>query len=97
MPSAKPDKLRPVGHEEWLGERARFALTMLRDCTEVNPEKRGGVPVLKGTRFTLAQLLAEIAEGRNVQELSEDFELDLETIKQFLEGLSICFDHSFYK
>jgi uncharacterized protein (DUF433 family) len=92
-----PAKYRPLSPEEWLAERARHAMLMLRDCAEVNPRKRGGVPVLKGTRFTLAQILAEIAEGRSVTELAEDFDLDLEIIKQFLEGLSIYFDRPAFR
>jgi uncharacterized protein (DUF433 family) len=92
-----PAKYRPLSHEEWLSERARYAVLMLRDCTEVNPRKRSGIPVLKGTRFTLAQILAEIAEGRSVTELAEDFDLDLELIKGFLEGLSICFDRPAFR
>ncbi len=79
-------------HEEWIAERTKQALLQLRTCTEVNARKRGGVPVLKGTRFTLSQLLAEIAEGRSVAEIAEDFELDLAMIKQFLEGLALYLD-----
>jgi uncharacterized protein (DUF433 family) len=85
----------PPSHEEWLAERARYAVAMLRDCTEVNPKKCGGVPVLKGTRFSLAQVLAEIAEGRSVSELAEDFELEPAMIKEFLEGMAIALDRPF--
>lgn len=82
-------------HEEWLAERARYGLSMLRDCTEINPKKCGGVPVLRGTRFSLAQILAEIAEGRSVSELAEDFELEPALIKEFLEGMAIVLDRPF--
>ena len=93
----RPWPYLPSNHEEWLAERARYAILMLRDCTEVNPKKRGGVPVLKGTRFTLAQILAEIAEGRSIVDLAEDFELDSELIKEFLEGIAISLDRPFYQ
>ena len=85
----------PPSHEEWLADRARYAISMLRDCTEVNPRKCGGVPVLKGTRFSLAQILAEIAEGKSVSELAEDFELQPALIKEFLEGMAIALDRPF--
>ena len=85
----------PPSHEEWLAERARSRLSMLRDCTEVNPKKCGGVPVLRGTRFSLAQVLAEIAEGRSVSEMAEDFELKPALIKEFLEGMAIVLDRPF--
>jgi uncharacterized protein (DUF433 family) len=93
-PTSATESGRP-GHEEWLAERARCALSMLRDCTEVNPRKCGGVPVLKGTRFSLAQVLAEIAEGRSVTELAEDFDLEPALIKEFLEGMAIALDRPF--
>jgi uncharacterized protein (DUF433 family) len=96
LPKPGP-RYRLVSHEEWLAERARHAASMLRNCVEMNPRKRGGIPVLKGTRFTLAQILAEIAEGRDVNELAEDFELDLELIKEFLHGLAICLDRPAFK
>jgi uncharacterized protein (DUF433 family) len=68
---------------------------MLRDCTQVNPRKCGGIPVLKGTRFSLAQVLAEIAEGRSVSELAEHFKLEPAMIKEFLEGMAIALDRPF--
>jgi uncharacterized protein (DUF433 family) len=84
-----------IALDEWIAQRATDATLMLRNCAEVSPSKRGGVPVLKGTRFTLAQVLAEIAEGKSVPELAEDFELDLELIKEFLHGLAILLDRSY--
>jgi uncharacterized protein (DUF433 family) len=80
---------------EWLIERARFSLLSLRDCVEVNPNKRGGVPVLRGTRFTVAQLFAEIGEGRSIGDIAEDFELDLAVIKELFESFSIQLDRPF--
>src|SRR5260370_38348950 len=74
--------------EEWLLERARFAARLLRNCVEVHPNKRGGIPVLLGTRYTVAQLFAEMAGGRSIQDIAEGFDLDLESIKAPLPGLS---------
>ncbi len=75
-------------------ERAQTSLRMLSECVEIHPAKRGAVPVLRGTRFTLAQLLAELAEGnRTLNEIAEDFDLDAATARAFLEGLSIYLDH----
>ena len=85
-------KMRWMSHDAWLGQRARLAAVMLRGCAEYNPQKCGGVPVLRGTRFTLAQFLAELADGRNVFEISEDFDIDAETAVEFLRGLSIYLD-----
>ncbi len=81
-----------VGIDEWLAERMAYASQKLRECVEVNPKRRGGIPVLKGTRFTLGQLLGELADGRSLPCIAEDFELDLQILEQFLRGLSICLD-----
>lgn len=81
-----------VGIDEWLAERMLYASHVLRECVDVDPKRRGGIPVLKGTRFTLAQLLAELADGRSLPCIAEDFELDLQILEQFMRGLSICLD-----
>ncbi len=81
-----------LSQEAWLAERMRWAASALRDCVEVNPNKRGGIPVLKGTRFTIAQLFAELADGRNVVDVAEAFELDLDSVKTLLQGLSTHLD-----
>jgi uncharacterized protein (DUF433 family) len=80
---------------EWLAERTKHAILMIRDCVEVNPNKRGGVPVLKGTRFTVAQLFAELGEGRSLGEIAEDFELDPTMMKKLMESFAIQLDRPF--
>lgn len=91
---AKDAKLTPVAltAEEWLADRLRLAARMLTDCVEANPRKRSGIPVIKGSRVTLAQVLAELADDHRVSELSDDFEIDVELLRKFLEGLAIYLD-----
>jgi len=36
-----------VGIDEWLAERMVYASLKLRECVEVNPKRRGGIPVLE--------------------------------------------------
>jgi uncharacterized protein (DUF433 family) len=83
--------------EAWLAERARWAASVLRDCVEIDPQKRSGVPVLKGSRFTVAQMFAELAEGRSIVEIAENFDLDLEIMKQLLQGFSANIDRPMSK
>lgn len=87
-----PQQGRFHSAEEWVGERARDALTHLRDCTEVNADTRGGVPVLRGTRIPVAHILAEMSEGLSLGELADDFGLDRRMLQRLLMGLSIQFD-----
>ncbi len=85
-------EMRPVPHEKWIAERTNQAMLMLRETVAIDPLIRGGIPVLKGTRFTIPQLLAEIAEGRSVEQISRAFSLDVEQIRDFLHGLAIYLD-----
>ena len=84
IPSAQPD--------QWLVERTRHAARELSDCVEINPDKLGGVPVLKGTRISVAQVLAEIGEGQSVEAVADDFDLDVELVKRLVTGLAVCLD-----
>jgi uncharacterized protein (DUF433 family) len=81
-----------VGVEEWLAFRWKCAALALRDSVEIDSRKRGGIPVVRGTRFTISQLLAEIADDRSLSEIANELELDLVLLEQFLRGLSICLD-----
>ena len=78
--------------EAWLAERARWAASALRGSVEIDPTKRSGIPVLKGTRFTISQLFAELADGRSILEIAENFDLDLATMKQLLQGFATHLD-----
>ncbi len=41
----------------------------------------GGKPCIRGHRFTIAQLLGELADGRTLREISEDFDINYDNIK----------------
>ncbi len=69
---------------EWVAERMRYATLTLWRHVEMDPEKRAGVPVLRGTRFTVAQLLAELAEDRRMSEIASAFRLDKDQLQQVL-------------
>lgn len=69
-----------------------FTSLALRGVVEIDPEKRGGVPVIAGTRFTVSQLLAELAENPLLNDVCDDLDLPHETTKAMLHGLSIELD-----
>jgi uncharacterized protein (DUF433 family) len=85
-----PDAAQEISTGGWRAERAAHAAVMLGHCVEVNPSKCGGVPVFRGTRFTLARFLAELADERSVTDIACNFDLDEEVLNQFLRGLSLC-------
>lgn len=55
-------------------------------------DKCGGKPVLVGTRITVAQFLAELAEGRSVSRFAEAFDLHLDVCTGALEELAQYLD-----
>ena len=87
-----PSSIAGADAPQWLVERTRHAARELDDCVEVNPDKLGGVPVLKGSRISVAQILAEIAEGQTVEAVADDFDLDVAQVKRLVTGLSVSLD-----
>ena len=63
---------------------------------EVDPLRAGGKPVLKGTRFTIAQILSQIRDGDSIDDLASNLNLDKENIKLFFRELDIVFSQMFY-
>ncbi len=43
-------------------------------------DRCSGKPCLQGTRMPMCQILAELADGRDLKEIAEDFDLDYDTI-----------------
>ncbi len=86
---------RPDAEERKLSERLAFAVRLVGDALEINPQIRSGVPVLRGTRFPASQVLAELAAGRSLAQIVEEWDLDENVVRSFLEGLSIQIDRPF--
>jgi uncharacterized protein (DUF433 family) len=85
----KSASVRSLRLEQWLSECVLAGHEALRHSVEINPQRRGGIPVLTGTRFTVAQTLAELAESSGVDEIADRFELDKEVIRNMPYGLSL--------
>ncbi len=66
----------------------------LPNCIEVSPDKRSGIPVLKGTRLPVAQIIAELAENQRLSKIVEDYELDEDLLVQLLQEISIHLNNS---
>lgn len=80
-----------------LSIRLTYAAFLLNGAVEIDSERRGGVPVLYGTRFPVAQVLGELADNVTVTGLARDYSLNAETIRSFLRGLAIHLDRPFIK
>lgn len=80
---------QPLGGVEWCIECYLHGIRTLESVIEIDPGKRGGIPVLVGTRFTVAQVLAELAETQGVEEVAATYRLDAEAIRGLLDGMSL--------
>lgn len=78
--------------DERFENRLRLAGAALRDCVEISSQKLGGIPVLRGTRFPVSQVLSQLADGDSVEEVAENFELDREQLTTLLHVLSAYLD-----
>jgi len=77
---------------ELVGDRLSRAEVTLTYCVEVNSRKMHGVPLLKGTRFPVAQVLSQIADGDSIDDLAENFDLDREQLASLLHAFSAYLD-----
>lgn len=81
-----------VVHELEISDRYRQAVIALRNCLESNPQKLGGVPVFRGTRFSASQLLAELADSDAITGIADEFEIEEQALQTFLHALAVYFD-----
>ena len=78
-----------------LKQRLEYGLRELSDVVEIHHDIRGGVPVLKGSRIPVAKILAELGEDMTLTEIAEDYNINIQQVRVFIEGLAILLDRSF--
>jgi uncharacterized protein (DUF433 family) len=76
-----------------------FSKVSGRTLIEINTDRMSGKPVLVGTRLTIAQLIAELAEGEfNFKELCQSFSLPfdktMEALHQVASSMNGGFGHN---
>ncbi|NQT36684.1 MAG: DUF433 domain-containing protein [Planctomycetes bacterium] len=96
-PQGDAGTLQWLSGEAQIGEHLRQASLALRTVVEINARKLGGIPVLKGTRFSVAQILSQIADGDSVSDIAENFELDGEQVSTLLHALAAYLDRPVYR
>lgn len=84
-----------ISADVMLSMRLTFAAHMLKEVVEIDRDKAHGVPVLAGTRFKIARILAELADGITVTKMAREFNLDKRKIVDLLRGLAIQLDRPF--
>src|SRR4051794_3090609 len=83
--------------EQWLAVRMAVSAVLLHETVVIDADIRSGVPILKGTRISIAQVLTEIADGETVDGFADEYDIDADVIKKFLDGLAIHLDRPFIK
>jgi uncharacterized protein (DUF433 family) len=58
------------------------------NAIERDPLRRGGAPVLAGTRFPVSRLLSELASGRLLAEVADDYDLDPDLARRAVEEVA---------
>ena len=76
----------------FVSRRLARAVESMQQHLDIDPARRSGVPVVKNTRFTVAQLLAQLADGDSIYDLEENFELDKNTLSCILHAFSAILD-----
>lgn len=80
-----------------LVQRLYIGMQMLQESVDIDPDKRHGIPVLKGTRFKAGQVLAQLADGDSVESLARELRLNQQTIVDFLHSLAILINQPMLK
>jgi uncharacterized protein (DUF433 family) len=86
---------RRTDAQEWYVQCAFYGMQSLGSCVEVDRNIRSGVPVLRGTRVTVSEALAELAESCGIDEVSENFDLDAEQLRDVVNGLSLLLNQPY--
>jgi len=86
------DAPKQVVHRgEWFAERLNHSLVVLRDLVSAEPDVMRGMPVIRGTRFPLSRVFAELADGLSIMAIADDFELDPDSLRELMDALACYF------
>ena len=83
-----------VVHDKGLlaARKMNRAVERLSEYIDIDPARRAGIPVIKGTRFRVSQLFAQLADGDSISDLEENLELDRALLQNLLHALSVVID-----
>lgn len=95
--SARTHSVSTLSNEEWMAERLAHSVRLLKDSVGISHRVRSGVPVLRGTRMPLSRILAEISRSSFIDDFGKHWDLDVQHLRGFLDGLSIQLDRSFVR
>jgi uncharacterized protein (DUF433 family) len=80
---------RAIKAEERVRQLEGEAPNISTKCIWTDSLRLSGRPCLRDTRFPLSKLLAELAYGRSLHDIAEDFSLDLSLCQGALDDLAV--------
>jgi uncharacterized protein (DUF433 family) len=83
--------------EQWFVEKLIRGLYLVHTSVDVDKDIRSGVPVIKDTRFPVARLLAELANGLTINAIADDYDLNVDTLASLLDGMASCLNRPLTK
>jgi uncharacterized protein (DUF433 family) len=87
-------EIKAVAHRD-VSSRITYAVNLLEEVIVIDPETRGGVPVLVGTRVPISRLFAEVAMGRTIMDIADDKDLEIEAVRQVFKGFAAYLGRSY--
>ena len=73
----------------WFRERFEQGLDMLAECVDIDPEVMSGQPCVVNTRFPVSRVLVEFADGWTIQEIADEYDMEVENLRGLLNGLAL--------
>ena len=67
---------RAERESQWLSERMATATELHRRSVQIDPDVRGGVPVVFGTRIPVARVFAELANDHSLSDVADNLGID---------------------
>jgi len=89
------DHGRSFSSDTLISMRLTYAAHELNSVVDITPDKAGGAPVLKGTRFKVAQILAELAQDHSISYLDREYGLNRKSLTDLLDSLAMLMDRPF--
>lgn len=83
---------RIEGPDSWIFERLEMARSEVSAVVVRDPAIRHGAMVLKGTRFPVARVFAELSEDYKLSDIADNYDLDLEKLSRLFMALAVYLD-----
>lgn len=82
---------------EWINHRLNMALEIILNHVDINSSIRGGIPVVKGTKISISQIISELGDDNKISEIAEDFDLVKDDLMEIINAIATYLDRPYQK